>query len=249
MSARDTSLLPPGLRQDASLRALETLAARPAALDLQAAVLYDFARVPASALIHLAEQLNMLGDAGWDLADTDAKKRALLREAIALHRIKGTPYAVKRALELLGVRASVTEWFQSQPRGRAHTFSVDALVTGQPAGAPAIDARRSEQIRRVVSFWKPASRHFTLRLGLGMQTRLRAAVVFSSQQQLSTQGQLTGVELSGQTPLRAASVLRLVQSTPTAGALIALAPLNTLALQDASLFTPTQVLTASGPLQ
>lgn len=229
MAMIEPTLLPPALRKDASLRTLETLAARQAGIDLQTSVLYDFAQVDASALIHLAEQLNVLGDAGWDLADTDAKKRALLREAIALHRIKGTPYAVKRALELLGVRASVTEWFQSQPRGLPHSFRVDALVTEQPTGAPAIDAQRSEQIRRVVSFWKPVSRHFTLRLGLGMQTRLRTAVVFSSQQQLFTQGQLTGVELSGQTPLRAASVLRLVQSTPTAGALIA--------------------LTASGPLQ
>ena len=202
----EPSLLVPALRNDLNMRALETLAARLSRLNLAPSVLYDFDHVEASALIHLAEQFNVLGDAGWDMANTEAKKRALLKEAVALHRIKGTPYAVKRSLELLGVNATVTEWFQTTPKGQPYTFILDAQVTDQPAGAPAIDAARTDQIKRVVSFWKPASRHFTLRVGLGMTTSLRMASVFSGTQCLNTQGAMLPLDVAASTGLRTASL-------------------------------------------
>lgn len=202
----EPSLLVPALRNDLNMRALETLAARLSGLNLAPSVLYDFDHVDASALIHLAEQFNVLGDAGWDMANTEAKKRALLKEAVALHRIKGTPYAVKRSLELLGVNATVTEWFQTTPKGQPYTFILDAQVTDQPAGAPAIDAARTDQIKRVVSFWKPASRHFTLRVGLGLSTSLRMASVFSGTQCLNTQGTMLPLDVAAATSLRTASL-------------------------------------------
>ncbi len=202
----EPSLLVPALRNDLNMRALETLAARLSGLNLAPSVLYDFDHVETSALIHLAEQFNVLGDAGWDMANTEAKKRALLKEAVALHRIKGTPYAVKRSLELLGVNATVTEWFQTTPKGQPYTFILDAQVTDQPAGAPAIDAARTDQIKRVVSFWKPASRHFTLRVGLGMTTSLRMASVFSGTQCLDTEGDMLPLDVAASTGLRTASL-------------------------------------------
>lgn len=202
----EPSLLVPALRNDLNMRALETLAARLSGLNLAPSVLYDFDHVEASALIHLAEQFNVLGDAGWDMANTEAKKRALLKEAVALHRIKGTPYAVKRSLELLGVNATVTEWFQTTPKGQPYTFILDAQVTDQPAGTPAIDAARTDQIKRVVSFWKPASRRFTLRVGLGMTTSLRMASVFSGTQCLDTEGDMLPLDVAAATALRTASL-------------------------------------------
>ena len=207
----EPSLLVPALRNDLNMRALETLAARLSALDLAPTVLYDFDNVEASALTHLAEQFNVLGDAGWDMAgagaNPEAKKRALLKEAIALHRIKGTPYAVKRSLELLGVNATVIEWFQTAPQGVPHTFILDAQVTDQPAGAPAIDAARIDQIKRAVTFWKPARSHFTLRVGLGMSTSLRMASVFSGTQCLATEGAMLPLDVAATTGLRTASLL------------------------------------------
>lgn len=213
----EPSLLVPALRNDLNMRALETLAARLSGLNLAPSVLYDFDHVEASALIHLAEQFNVLGDAGWDMANTEAKKRALLKEAVALHRIKGTPYAVKRSLELLGVNATVTEWFQTTPKGQPYTFILDAQVTDQPAGAPAIDAARTDQIKRVVSFWKPASRHFTLRVGLGMTTSLRMASVFSGKQCLNTQGAMLPLDVAASTGLRTASLFSGAQMLVSGG--------------------------------
>jgi phage tail P2-like protein len=193
------SLLPPLLQQDLSLRALETLASRWETLPVIKTVVVDYDHVDVSALPHLAEQRNVLGDAGWNMADTEAKKRALLKEAIALHRIKGTPYAIRRSLALLGVNATLTEWWQTTPQGTPYTFTIDATVTDQPIGSPALDEVRTSQIQRVVTFWNAASRPFALRVGVGMSTALRSASVFGGMQLLTTAGSLIPVSITGRT--------------------------------------------------
>lgn len=156
----DPSLLPPPLARDLNCRALESLAGRLSALDLTPLVVYDFDTVPVSALPALAEQFRMLGDAGWNLATTEAQQRALLKEAGALHRIRGTPYAVSRVLEILGLTASLTEWFATTPPGAPYTFTITADTLNQPDGSPPLSPQRWNQIARVVNFWKNARSGF-----------------------------------------------------------------------------------------
>lgn len=57
--------------------------------------------VPAASLEFLADHFSLFGD-GWQFATTDIDKRQLIKEAIAIHRHKGTPWAIKRVLHLLG---------------------------------------------------------------------------------------------------------------------------------------------------
>lgn len=154
------SLLPPPLARDLNCRAMETLAGRLSTLDLTPLVVYDFDTVPASALPSLAEQFRVLGDAGWNLATTEAQQRALLKEAGALHRIRGTPYAVSRVLEILGLTASLAEWFATAPPGVPYTFTITADTLDQPDGSPPLDPVRWGQIARVVNFWKNARSGF-----------------------------------------------------------------------------------------
>lgn len=59
--------------------------------------------VPDVALPYLAEQFDVLGIKGYKYADTVPKQRALIKNAIELHRYKGTPWAVKNALIAVGV--------------------------------------------------------------------------------------------------------------------------------------------------
>lgn len=66
------SLLPPPLANDRNCQVLETLASPMVQIDLTPLVVYDFDTVPVSALPSLAEQFRMLGDAGWNLATTEA---------------------------------------------------------------------------------------------------------------------------------------------------------------------------------
>ncbi|MDO5650563.1 MAG: phage tail protein [Moraxella sp.] len=56
---------------------------------------------PSTALTALAEQFSLFGD-GWEFAHTDDEKRELIKGAIEIHRHKGTPWAIKRTLSLLG---------------------------------------------------------------------------------------------------------------------------------------------------
>lgn len=63
-------------------------------------------------LEHLAWGLNIDADEGWLLADTDAKKRDLIKNAVAIQRNKGTKYAVKKALEVVGLTGTISEWFE-----------------------------------------------------------------------------------------------------------------------------------------
>jgi len=167
------SLLPAPLVRDLNCRALETVAARVSGIDLTPLVVYDFDTVPESALPALAEQLRMLGDAGWNLAATVVQRRTLLKEAGALHRIRGTPYAVHRVLEILSVSASIIEWFEANPQASPYTFVISADTLEQPNGAPALDLARWGQIARVVNFWKNARSGYQLQAtsaGIGLGT-------------------------------------------------------------------------------
>ena len=49
---------------------------------------------------------------GYDLAKTVEEKRRLIKNAIELHRYKGTPYAIRKVLEALGLQGEVKEWFE-----------------------------------------------------------------------------------------------------------------------------------------
>lgn len=216
----EPSLLPPPLRRDLNMRALETVAARLSSIDLSPLVVYDIDNVQANLLPYLAEQFDVLGDAGWDLTKNDDERRALVKEAIWLHKIKGTPYAVRRALDILGVVATLVEWWQRKPKGTPHTFSIFLSLKAQPANA-VIDAERVAQIQRAVSYWKPARSHFSMSIGYdkGAELRMRVASVFSVTQVLSTSGVMQPYEPRAALTLRTASVFSPTALLVTSGTL------------------------------
>ena len=95
------SILPNSVRSDRTL-AFEAVMERLSELDLSVLDIYNLDTVDASALYDLAEQFNVLGLRGWNLANTEAERRSLIKEAIQLHQSAGTPYAIKRVLSLVG---------------------------------------------------------------------------------------------------------------------------------------------------
>ncbi|MBI9110117.1 phage tail protein I [Maridesulfovibrio ferrireducens] len=48
----------------------------------------------------------------WKDSWPEETKRAVIKASIAIHRIKGTPVAVEKYLEALGISADVLEWFE-----------------------------------------------------------------------------------------------------------------------------------------
>lgn len=97
------SLLVPPLRDGDVLDAYERLTRRLLEQDVRPVVVVDIDRLPSSAFPHMAEQLSISDEPAWELAETDAVKRNLLRYAFELHRYKGTIYAVRMVFRLLGL--------------------------------------------------------------------------------------------------------------------------------------------------
>lgn len=71
-------------------------------LELNKLLIYLIDECPVEALPVLAEQFNVLGFGGWKFADTEEKKRSLLKRAIELHKHKGTPWSIIEALKAIG---------------------------------------------------------------------------------------------------------------------------------------------------
>jgi hypothetical protein len=95
------TLLPPSIRDD-RFRAMERIINRLGMLPIETVLVKNIDDVDPSALIHLAEEFNVLGRRGWALCETDEQKRNLIKRAIALHRYAGTPWAILSALEAVG---------------------------------------------------------------------------------------------------------------------------------------------------
>lgn len=96
------SILPPSVNIDKRLVLLEQLfAERLAGLDLSVLLVNLIDRVEASALVWLGKQFSLFGD-GWELAKDTTARRELIKTAIEIHRYKGTPWAIKQALAVLG---------------------------------------------------------------------------------------------------------------------------------------------------
>ena len=99
----EDSLLIPALRSDATMQAIESLTRRLLDQRVPAVVVMDIDNLPPSAIQHMAEQLSILDEPAWELAETDAARRNLLKRAFELHRFKGTSYAVRLVFSMLGL--------------------------------------------------------------------------------------------------------------------------------------------------
>ncbi|HBI7614752.1 TPA: phage tail protein I [Escherichia coli] len=120
----DKLLPPPPLASDERFLILANIAAeRFAQLDLTALMVYLVDLVDASALPALAEQFHVQGLEGWLFTTDEREKRELIKQAIELHKYKGTIWAVRRVLEILSLPGTISEWFEYG--GKAYFFKVD----------------------------------------------------------------------------------------------------------------------------
>lgn len=80
----------------------ELIAERLSNLEIEKVLIYLIDTVDAGALFNLANQFDVLGFKGWRLATTELERRELLKKAIELHRLKGTPFAIREAAKAVG---------------------------------------------------------------------------------------------------------------------------------------------------
>ncbi|QNM96392.1 phage tail protein I [Chitinimonas koreensis] len=147
----------------------------PAAVDPSPlATLHDPWRAPAAFLPALAWQCSV---EGWDIASSEAQRRAMIDASFRVHRHKGTPYAIEQALAVLNVRADLVEWWQTTPTGQPGTATLTAWVNSVVAGesaviTPTLYGRLADYLGAV----KRHSIHLTIRLG----ARLDAGLVLTA---------------------------------------------------------------------
>ena len=103
-------------------------------------------------------------------------KRRAIRNSIAIHRVKGTLGAVRKALASIGFRTDIAEWFDT---GDApHTFRIDAFGEDVFGAGFDVDARLLNTLSRMIDDIKPARAHYTLRIGESFEadTYLRSGI-------------------------------------------------------------------------
>ena len=107
---KTNDLLPVNLQGDKNIEGLCSAIDKVFSLenDLSKLLVYLIDQVEESALNFLAWQFHI---EGYDQAQTVQEKRNLIKSAIELHRYKGTPYAIKKVFQVLGLDASLQEWF------------------------------------------------------------------------------------------------------------------------------------------
>lgn len=132
------------------------------------ATIWDPASCPASLLSWLAYALSV--DV-WDSAWPEERKRAVIAASPLVHRLKGTLSAVIAALEALGMRPHITEWWETDPIGQRGTFAITVYVNEWLEDDEAIlSARAQSEALSSVTQTKPKSRTFTFQLGVGFES-------------------------------------------------------------------------------
>lgn len=124
---------------DISSKAFDELFSRFNSLDVSKLLVYLVDTVNVSALPHLAEQFHLLGNEGWLFASTEQEKRNLIKNAIELHKYKGTKYALRKVLEILNLNGKIWEWFEYQ--GNPYHFIVSLDIKNR-----SFDAVTEEQL-------------------------------------------------------------------------------------------------------
>ncbi|MBH8611965.1 phage tail protein [Pseudomonas mohnii] len=129
--------LPPALAGDERFVQLcELLDESLASLDLNVMLVYLIDLLKPSLLPAMADQFSLLDEAAWMLAESEDAKRKLIKGSVELHRFKGTPWAIREVIRLLGFgEVVIQEGLSNQTYNGAVTYD-GAHVHGNPASWP-----------------------------------------------------------------------------------------------------------------
>jgi phage tail P2-like protein len=98
-------------------------------LDFNVMLVYLIDLVKPSLLPILADQFSLLDEAAWQLAESQEAKRKLIKAAGELHRYKGTPWAIREVIRLLGFgEVSLLEGIHAQPINEPSTWPLYRVV-------------------------------------------------------------------------------------------------------------------------
>lgn len=157
----------------------------------------DSERCPANFLPWLAWAMKV---EGWEAAETEEQQRALIREAIPIHKTKGTIGAVRRVLNAVRVNSDFKEWHQI-PGAAPYTFQLTAWANeNRPGEGSIISPQLYARLRALVDAAKNERSHYDFRLGARFDGgfRLGNAAQMRAVQRLSMEAQAVPVDPAAQ---------------------------------------------------
>ncbi|MFM9269979.1 phage tail protein I [Halomonas elongata] len=152
----DRSLLPPSAHRYE--RALGDVTARLSDVPAPIRPLWNPDTCPAELLPWLAWTMGL---SAWKPYWSESIKRERIRQAVEIHRRRGTKGSVRRVVESFGAGVSIREWWQMDPPGEPHTFELVMTVRGDNTAG-----RLQEDIIEEVWRVKPVRAHFTFIAGV-----------------------------------------------------------------------------------
>lgn len=153
-------------------RLIESTEQRITELDIPIETLWNPWECPAVVLPWLAWAVSV--DV-WDTNWPEQTKRQVIAASPYLHSIKGTPLAVKTALETLNLDSDYREWHELEPKGAPGTFEIDVYVSDSGITQNLIN-NADLSIKRN----KRATAHYKLTMNLRSFGELKIASVSTS---------------------------------------------------------------------
>lgn len=111
----------------------------------------------------------------WESSWPENIKRKVIANSLAIHRIKGTVKSVEQALDALGVKVEISEWFEHD--GQPHTFYLTALVNSNLSDKKEtiLGPKLYRTLRKSIDQVKPVRSHYDFRVGAAMESNTGVA--------------------------------------------------------------------------
>lgn len=98
----------------------------------------------------------------WNPNWAEVTKRAVVKSAIATAKYKGTKKAVADALSAIGAGVVMTEWFEKDPVGDPHTFTINIVASDTSLEAQEIMVSEIDRT-------KPLRSHYDIVFGVATE--------------------------------------------------------------------------------
>lgn len=176
MSKSYQSVLPPNASR--LERDIEQVIAASVDLPLDIAALWDPMRCPVSLLPWLAWAYSV---DQWLDSWPEPVKRQVVNDAFEVHRRKGTPFAVQQALNSLGIKTNIVEWWERGGSNQPGTMKVLALVNDNISSDNdgLITANMLSMVTQAIINAKRGSIHFDVELGIAFEESFAVAAGIS----------------------------------------------------------------------
>ena len=113
----------------------------------------------ASVLFYLADQFDVAGLQGFEIAENEEQQRELIKRSIALHKFIGTPWAIREACRTIGFPVVIIEEGISSPVPNPKIDWAQFRVLVEPDITRGVSKDDYRKLRLFIEFYKNERSH------------------------------------------------------------------------------------------